>query len=107
LFPPEVFVIALALENLHRVVFIGVGIDSLAGWVVIGLIAGWITGKITRGAGFGCVGDVVLGMVGAVVGGWIFAKLGVWGGGFIFSLAAAVVGAVVLVSIARLFSSSR
>jgi uncharacterized membrane protein YeaQ/YmgE (transglycosylase-associated protein family) len=78
---------------------------SLIGWILIGLIAGWLTGKLTRGAGYGCLADVIIGMVGAVIGGWIFAKLGIWGGGFLFSLAAATAGAVVLVAIARLFSS--
>jgi uncharacterized membrane protein YeaQ/YmgE (transglycosylase-associated protein family) len=88
-----------------RTVFIGVQMDSLLGWILLGLIAGWLTGKITRGAGFGCIGDVLLGMVGAILGGWIFLRLGIFGHGFIFSLAAAVVGAVILVSVARLFSS--
>ncbi len=79
---------------------------SLIGWLVIGLIAGWLTGKVTRGAGFGCLGNVVLGLVGAVLGGWIFWQLGIWGRGFFYSLAAATVGAVVLVSVARLFVRS-
>lgn len=80
---------------------------SLIGWLLIGLLAGWIAGKLSRGRGFGCLTDVILGIIGAFLGGWIFTKLGIWGGGsgFLFSLAAATVGAVVLVSIARLFSS--
>jgi uncharacterized membrane protein YeaQ/YmgE (transglycosylase-associated protein family) len=80
--------------------------NSLIGWILIGLIAGWLTGKLTRGRGFGCLADIVLGLVGALLGGWIFTKLGIFGGGFLFSLAAATVGAVVLVSIARLFGGS-
>ena len=97
----------IAEAMMFRAVFVGVEVNSLLGWVVIGLIAGWLTGKVTRGAGYGCLGDVVLGMVGAVIGGWIFDKLGILGGGFLFSLAAAVVGAVVLVSIARLFAGHK
>jgi len=81
--------------------------NSLVGWIVIGLLAGWIAGKISRGRGFGCIANVILGLIGALLGGWIFTRLGVWGGGFLFSLAAATVGAVVLVAIARLFSSGR
>ena len=77
--------------------------NSLVGWILIGLIAGWLTGKITRVKGFGCLANVLLGLVGALLGGWIFTKLGILGGGFIYSLAAATVGAVVLVSVARLF----
>jgi uncharacterized membrane protein YeaQ/YmgE (transglycosylase-associated protein family) len=77
---------------------------GLIGWLLIGLIAGWLAGKLSRGYGFGCIGDIVLGLIGSVVGGWIFTKLGiVHANTFLFSLAAATVGAVVLVSIAHLF----
>jgi uncharacterized membrane protein YeaQ/YmgE (transglycosylase-associated protein family) len=76
---------------------------SISGWIIIGLIAGWLAGKISRGRGFGCLADIILGLIGALLGGWIFTKLGIFGGGFFFSLAAATVGAVVLVSVARLF----
>ena len=79
---------------------------SWISWLLIGLIAGWLTGKVTRGSGFGCLGNVILGLIGAVIGGWVFSRLGIWGGGFIYSLAAATVGAVLLVSIARLFAGS-
>jgi uncharacterized membrane protein YeaQ/YmgE (transglycosylase-associated protein family) len=77
---------------------------GLVGWIIIGLIAGWLTGKVTRGKGFGCLANTILGLVGAVIGGWIFSRLGIEAWGFIGSLAAAVVGAVVLVAIGRLFS---
>ena len=93
----------VALESSNVLVFFHRG-HSFLGWILIGLIAGWLTGKIMRGAGYGCLGDVILGMVGAVIGGWIFGKLGLFGGGFLYSLAAATVGAVLLVAIARLFS---
>lgn len=74
-------------------------------WVLIGLVAGWLAGKIARGRGFGCIADVVLGFVGSFVGGWVFVKLGILGGGFWYSLAAATLGAVILVSIAHLFTN--
>ncbi|MGH9864290.1 MAG: GlsB/YeaQ/YmgE family stress response membrane protein [Candidatus Acidiferrales bacterium] len=80
---------------------------GLLAWIVIGLIAGWLTGTVTRGRGFGCFADTILGMIGALIGGWIFSKLGIVAFGFIGSLAAAFVGAVVLVAIARLFAGSR
>ena len=80
---------------------------GIISWLLIGLIAGWLAGKIARGRGFGCITDVVLGIVGSFIGGWVFTKLGIWGGGFWYSLAAATLGAVILVSIAHLFSSSR
>ena len=67
---------------------------------MIGLLAGWIAGKISRGGGFGCLGNIVIGLIGSVLGGWIFTKIGIFGGGFVYSLAAATVGAVVLVMLA-------
>jgi uncharacterized membrane protein YeaQ/YmgE (transglycosylase-associated protein family) len=77
---------------------------SFLGWVILGLLAGWLAGKLIRGRGFGCIADVLLGLIGSVVGGWIFTKLGiVHTNTFLFSLAAATLGAVVLVSIAHLF----
>lgn len=79
---------------------------GLIGWLLIGLLAGWLAGTLSRGRGYGCIVNVILGLIGAVLGGWIFTKLGIWGGGFLYSLAAATLGAVLLVAIARLFSSS-
>ncbi len=81
--------------------------QSLIAWILIGLIAGWLAGKVTRGAGFGCLADILLGLIGALLGGWIFSRLGILGGGFLFSLAAATVGAVLLVAIARLLAGGR
>jgi uncharacterized membrane protein YeaQ/YmgE (transglycosylase-associated protein family) len=77
---------------------------GIIAWLLLGLIAGWLAGKLARGRGFGCVTDIILGLIGSFIGGWIFTKLGIFGGGFLFSLAAATLGAVVLVAIAHLFS---
>ena len=88
----------------------GVAIDrSFASWVLLGLLAGWLAGKIARGRGYGCLTDILLGLIGSVLGGWIFRKLeiGSGTGGFIYSLAAATVGAVVLVVVVHLFTGSR
>ncbi len=76
---------------------------SWLGWIVIGIIAGWLTGKLMRGAGFGLLMDLILGLIGAVVGGWIFGLLGIHSYGFLGSLATATAGAIVLVAIVRLF----
>jgi uncharacterized membrane protein YeaQ/YmgE (transglycosylase-associated protein family) len=77
---------------------------TVIGWIFVGLIAGWLAGKVSRGRGFGCIANVILGLVGAVLGGWIFTKLGIFGGGLIYSIAAATIGAVVVVAIGRLFA---
>jgi uncharacterized membrane protein YeaQ/YmgE (transglycosylase-associated protein family) len=90
-----------------RVIALSVSQRGLISWILIGLIAGWLAGKIARGAGFGCITDIILGLVGSLLGGWIFTKLGIFGGGFLYSLAAATLGAVILVAIAHLFSSGR
>ena len=87
----------------------GVWFEShgIVSWLLLGLIAGWLAGKIARGRGFGCITDIVLGLIGSFLGGWVFTKLEIWGGGFLYSLAAATLGAVILVSIAHLFGSSK
>ena len=88
--------------------FFGISISSsLLGWLAIGLLAGWIAGLLSRGSGFGCLGNIFVGLIGSVLGGWIFSKLNIFGGGFIYSLAAATVGAVLLSAFARLLSGSR
>jgi uncharacterized membrane protein YeaQ/YmgE (transglycosylase-associated protein family) len=77
---------------------------GLLWWIFLGLIAGWLAGKLSRGRGFGCIGDILLGLIGSVVGGWIFTKIGfVHANTFLYSLAAATLGAVVLVLIAHVF----
>ena len=80
---------------------------GLIGWIVIGLIAGWLAGKIARGAGYGCITDIILGLIGSVLGGWLFMKLGILGGGFLTSLAAATVGAIIVVAIVHLIIPGR
>jgi uncharacterized membrane protein YeaQ/YmgE (transglycosylase-associated protein family) len=79
---------------------------SIVSWLLLGLIAGWLAGQIGRGRGFGCITDIVLGLIGSYIGGWIFIRLGIFGGGFLYSLAAATLGAVILVSIAHLFGGA-
>lgn len=71
-------------------------------WILVGLIAGWATGKIMKGSGFGALGDIVIGIIGAVIGGWIMGLLGFSGqGGAIYTILVAILGAVILVWIIR------
>jgi uncharacterized membrane protein YeaQ/YmgE (transglycosylase-associated protein family) len=90
-----------------REVFIQVTSPGFIGTIIIGLLAGWIAGTVTRGHGFGCIVNVLLGLIGAFIGRWIFLKLGIVVWGFFGTLAAATVGAVLLVAIARLLAGSR
>jgi uncharacterized membrane protein YeaQ/YmgE (transglycosylase-associated protein family) len=83
---------------------------SIIAWIVLGLIAGWLAGMLMKGGGYGLVGDIVLGIVGAIIGGWITgAVLGVdMVNGFnVTSVIVAVIGAIVLIAISRLFTGRR
>ena len=65
--------------------------------VVIGAVAGWLAGQIVRGMGFGLIGNIVVGIVGAFIAGWLLPQIGiVIGGGMIGSIINATIGAVVL-----------
>lgn len=76
---------------------------SILEFLLIGLIAGWIAGKITKGYGFGIIGNIVVGIIGALFGGLIFNLLGVTAYGDIGSIVMSVIGAVVFLSLLRLF----
>src|SRR5258705_11547769 len=82
---------------------------SLLSWLLLGLIAGWLAGKIARGRGFGCLTDIILGLIGGVLGGWIFTKLGFGrpADRFLYNLATATVGAVEIVAVAHPLRPSR
>lgn len=71
-------------------------------FLLIGLAAGWLAGQLTKGGGFGVVGDLVVGVIGALLGGWLFGVLGISMGGLLGALITATVGAVVLVLLLRL-----
>ncbi|HEY0797198.1 MAG TPA: GlsB/YeaQ/YmgE family stress response membrane protein [Acidisarcina sp.] len=77
-------------------------------WIIVGLIAGFLTGKLMKGSGFGPVMDIVVGIVGAIVGGFIMQKLGYAGsGGMIYTIIVAVIGAVLLTLLIRLVTRGR
>ncbi|MGH9461465.1 MAG: GlsB/YeaQ/YmgE family stress response membrane protein [Vicinamibacteria bacterium] len=63
---------------------------------IVGIMAGWLAGQIMKGRGFGLVGNLVVGVVGAVLGGWLFAALGLTAYGTVGSIIMAVAGACVL-----------
>jgi uncharacterized membrane protein YeaQ/YmgE (transglycosylase-associated protein family) len=72
--------------------------------LIVGLVAGWLAGKLVRGAGFGVIGDIVIGIIGAFVGTWLLGMLGiVIGGGILANIINATIGAVVLLLLVRLF----
>jgi uncharacterized membrane protein YeaQ/YmgE (transglycosylase-associated protein family) len=72
-------------------------------FILIGLAAGWLAGQFMKGGGFGVVGDIVVGVVGALLGGVLFGALGLSAGGGLFGgLIVATIGAVVLLFLLRL-----
>ena len=76
--------------------------SSLVIFLLIGIIAGWLAGAIMKGGGFGLLGSMVLGVIGAFIGGYLFNLLGISAGGFFGSLVTATVGAVVLLYVVKL-----
>jgi uncharacterized membrane protein YeaQ/YmgE (transglycosylase-associated protein family) len=75
---------------------------GIIAWIVVGLLAGWLAGVIARSEGFGCFGNLVIGLIGAAIGGFIFSLFDVHGAaGFWGSVAIATVGALILLVLAR------
>jgi uncharacterized membrane protein YeaQ/YmgE (transglycosylase-associated protein family) len=77
-------------------------VESLIIFLLIGAIAGWLAGQIMKGGGYGLVGDIIVGIIGAFIGGWLFGRLGIAAGGIIGMIIAATVGAIILIAILRM-----
>lgn len=78
--------------------------SPLLWFILIGLVAGWLAGQLVKGRGFGVLGDILVGVIGAVIGGFLFRELGASsGGGLMGSLIVATIGAVVLLLVLRHF----
>jgi uncharacterized membrane protein YeaQ/YmgE (transglycosylase-associated protein family) len=83
---------------------------GLIAWIIIGVLAGWLTGKLMKGSGYGFFMDMIVGLVGALIGGFLSSRLGMGGvgeHGIIVSVLIAVVGAVLLTWLVRLISGNR
>jgi uncharacterized membrane protein YeaQ/YmgE (transglycosylase-associated protein family) len=77
-------------------------------WIIVGLIAGFITGQLMKGSGYGALMDIVVGIVGAVVGGFIMRAAGFSSaGGLLYTVGVAVIGAVILTWTIRLVTGNR
>ena len=83
-------------------------LETLLLWAVIGLIAGWLASLVV-GGGYGLVGDIIIGVVGAFIGGWLFAQLHVRGpfGGLPGRIFVAFVGAILLLVVLRALRRAR
>lgn len=77
--------------------------QTLLIWLAVGAVAGWLAGTIVKGGGFGLLGDIIVGILGAFAGGWLLPRLGVHlGVGLVPVIASATIGAVVLLLVLRL-----
>ncbi len=82
--------------------------QSLIVIVVVGVVAGWLAGQIVAGGGFGLIGDLLIGVVGAFIGDWLLPRLDIHiGVGMVALIINATIGAIVLLVILRLFTSRR
>lgn len=81
---------------------------DLLTWLIVGLIAGVLASLVMGGTGYGLIGDIIIGIVGAFVGGWLFTRLGVSSpfGGLAGVIFVAFIGAVVLLFVLRLIRRS-
>lgn len=77
-------------------------LENLVIFLLVGIAAGWLAGRVMKGGGFGLFGDMIVGVIGAFLGGWLFGLLGISAGGLLGLLVTAFVGAVVLLFLIRL-----
>ena len=84
---------------------------GLLAWLIVGLIAGWLAGQVMRGGGYGLVGDIVVGIAGALIGGFLGSSLfgipDAVNGINLTSILVAVIGAIILIAILRMVSGNR
>ena len=93
--------------TIATIVLADISLESLIWWLIVGLIAGFLASLVMRGGGYGIVGDIVVGLIGAFIGGWLFSLLGVSsGGGLLGSIILAFIGACILIFLLRAISRS-
>lgn len=80
------------------------GMGNFIWFLIIGVVAGWLAGQISRGGGFGIWGDLIVGVIGALVGGFIFGLLGISAYGTIGAIITSTIGAVVFLWVLRMFT---
>ncbi len=74
-------------------------------WLIVGVIAGWLAGVLVKGGGFGLIGDLVVGIIGALIGGLLFGGA-LLGGGVLGSILVATIGAVILLLVIRVLKKA-
>jgi uncharacterized membrane protein YeaQ/YmgE (transglycosylase-associated protein family) len=89
---------------LASLVLADVSLSAVIWWLVVGLIAGFLASLVMRGGGYGIVGDIVIGIVGAFIGGFLASLVGIGAGGLIGTIIIAFIGACILIAILRAVS---
>jgi uncharacterized membrane protein YeaQ/YmgE (transglycosylase-associated protein family) len=79
---------------------------GLLAWLVVGVIAGWLAGVVMKGSGYGVIGDLIIGLIGAVIGGFIFSLVGA-SYGLLGSIFVAFIGACILIAVVRFARGGR
>jgi uncharacterized membrane protein YeaQ/YmgE (transglycosylase-associated protein family) len=82
--------------------------ESLVLILVVGVVAGWLAGQLVRGTGYGLIGDLIIGIIGAYIGTWLLPQLNIHiGSGIVGAIISATIGAVLLLIILRVFRKRR
>lgn len=76
-------------------------------FLLIGAVSGWLAGQFWKGSGFGLIGNIIVGIIGGFVGGWLAGKFGIGGGGLLFQILVAAVGAWVLLFLISLIKGNK
>ncbi|TMB84006.1 MAG: GlsB/YeaQ/YmgE family stress response membrane protein [Chloroflexi bacterium] len=93
--------------TLATMVLADLTLEGLIWWIIVGLIAGFLASVVMRGGGYGIVGDIIAGIIGAFIGGWLFGVLGIHiGGGLLGSIIVAFIGACILIALLRAIGRS-
>lgn len=92
------------MTTLATLILADVTLTGVIWWLVVGLIAGVLASLVMRGGGYGIVGDIIVGLIGAFVGGFLMSLVGLGGGGFVWTVFVAFIGACILIALLRAFS---
>ncbi|HEX9132421.1 MAG TPA: GlsB/YeaQ/YmgE family stress response membrane protein [Ktedonobacteraceae bacterium] len=90
--------------TLASLVLADISLSAVLWWLVVGLIAGFLASLVMRGGGYGIVGDIIIGIVGAFIGGFLASLIGIGAGGLIGTIIIAFIGACILIAILRAVS---
>lgn len=94
------------MMTIATLILADISLTTVIWWLIVGLIAGFLASLVMRGGGYGIVGDIVVGLVGAFIGGFLASLVGLGSSGLIGTIIIAFIGACILIAILRLVSRS-